>query len=122
MLGSTDMLVSGLALAMAMNMAAMKADAQQLARKELNNCFVEEHNKAVSEKKDSAAFNEQLASACTEKRKVYFDLVVKAERGFGSKQADAEEYANDEIQSIVDSIVGAFGENATSGAQLQKEK
>jgi hypothetical protein len=47
---------------------------------------------------------------------------VKAERGYGSKQADAEEFANGEIQSIIDSITSAFGDNSATGAKLQPEK
>lgn len=116
------MMVTGLALAMALNLAAMKGDPQDNARKAFNNCLVDEHNKAVSEKKSGAAFNEQVAGACTETRKAYFDLIVKAERGYGSKQAEAEQFANEEIQAVIDSITGAFGDNVTSGSKLQHEK
>lgn len=116
------MMVTTLVLAMALNMAAMKVDAQDNARKALNNCYVEEHNKAVGDKKSGAEFNEQLAASCTEPRKAYFDMIVKSERSYGSKQADAEEFANGEIQSIVDSITAAFSENASTGARLQPEK
>jgi hypothetical protein len=115
------MMMTVMALAMAMNMATMR-DVQDDARKALNNCMVEEHNKAVSEKKSGAAFNEQLSGACVDARKAFFDIVVKNERGYGSKQAEAEQYANDEIQTIVDSITSAFSENVSSGAKLQPEK
>jgi hypothetical protein len=100
------MTITGLALAMALNMAALGGDAQDNARKAFNNCLVEEHNTAVAAKKSGAEF----------------DMVVRSEKGFGSKQAEAEEYANDEIQSILDSITGAFSENVTNGARLQPEK
>jgi hypothetical protein len=115
------MTLSVMALAMALNMATM-GDAQDNARKALNNCYVEEHNKAVSEKKSSAEFNEQIAAACPEQRKAYHDLIVKLELSYKSKPADAEQYANDEVQSVIDSITAAFGENVTSGAKLQPEK
>ena len=115
------MMISGLIMAMAMNMAAM-GDKQDDTRKAFNNCLVEEHNNAVAAKKSGAEFNEQVAAACTETRKAYFDLIVKAERAFGSKQADAEQYANEEIQAVIDSITAAFGENVGSGARLQPEK
>jgi hypothetical protein len=116
------MMMTGLALAMAMNMAAMKGDPQDNARKAFNNCLVEEHNAAVSAKKSGSEFNEQLAAACADTRKAYFDLVVKSEKGFGSKQAEAEQYANEELQAVIDSITSAFSENVSTGAQLQKEK
>ena len=116
------MILSGMALAMAMNMTAIAADPQDVARKAFNNCLVEEHNKAVTEKKSGAEFNEQLAAACTETRTSYFNLIVKAEKSYGSKLAEAEEYANGEIQSVTDSITSAFSENVSNGAKLQPEK
>jgi hypothetical protein len=119
--GADDMITS-IVLAMAMHMAAMKADPQNDARKAFNNCLVEEHNSAVEAKKSGSAFNEQLAGACADKRKAYFDIIVRAERSFGSKQADAEQFANEEIQAVIDSITSAFSENASSGARLQPEK
>jgi hypothetical protein len=122
MLGSNDMMITGLAMAMALNMAAMKGDPQDNARKALNNCLVKEHNDAVEAKKSASDFNDQVAAACTETRKTYFDLVVRAELGFKSKQADAEQYAKEEIQAVVDSITTAFGDNVSTGAKLQPEK
>jgi hypothetical protein len=110
-----------MALAMAMNLAT-KGDALDNARKALNNCFVEEHNKAVVDKKSGAEFNEQMASACPEPRKAYHDLIVKLELSYKSKPADAEQYANDEVQAVIDSITAAFSENVSSGARLQPEK
>lgn len=116
------MIITGIALAMAMNMAAMARDPQDEARKAYNNCLVEEHNSAVSEKKSGSDFNKQVEGACAETRKTYFDIIVKAERGYGSKQADAEQYAKEEIQAVIDSITSAFGENVGNGAKLQPEK
>ena len=116
------MMITTLALAMALNMAAMKGDPQDNARKAFNNCLVKEHNDAVEAKKSGSEFNEQVAAACVETRKTYFDLIVKAELGFKSKQADAIEYANEEIQAVVDSITSQFGDNASTGAKLQPEQ
>lgn len=116
------MMITGIALAMAMNMASMNADAQEMARKALNNCFAKEHNIAVGEKKSGAAFNEQLAASCAEERKVFFDLIVKAELSYKAKRPEAEQFANEEIQSIVDAITAAFSENVGTGAKLEMEK
>ena len=116
------MIVTGLVMAMALNMAAMKADPQDDARKAFNNCLVKEHNDAVEAKKSGSEFNEQVAAACTDTRKAYFDLIVRAEISFKSKKADAEEYANEEIQAVTDSITAQFGDNVESGSKLQLEK
>jgi ABC-type transporter MlaC component len=122
MLGSNVMILTSLVMAMALNMAAMKGDPQDDARKALNNCLVKEHNEAVKAKKSGSEFNEQVAAACVDTRKTFFDLIVRAEMGFKSKKADAEQYANEEIQAVVDSITTQFGDNVSTGAQLQPEK
>lgn len=111
-----------LALAMALNMAATKADPMDDARKALNNCFVKEHNEAVKAKKAASEFNEALQAACQTERKTYFDILVKSERGYGSSQADAEKYAREEIQMMADGVTSAFGENRDNGGQLAEEK
>lgn len=111
-----------MAFAMMLTMAAAKADPQDDARKAFNNCLFEEHNSAVSAKKSASSFNEDIQKACAEKRKTYFDIIVKNERGYGSSQKDAEEYANEEIQAVVDSVTSAYGQNLESGATLIPEK
>ncbi len=116
------MILTSMAMAMALNMAAMKGDPQDDARKAFNNCLVKEHNEAVEAKKSASEFNDQVAAACVDTRKTYFDLIVKAELGFKSKQADAIEYANEEIKAVVDSITTQFGDNVANGAKLQPEK
>lgn len=115
-------MMMSLALAMALNMAAMKGDALDEARKGFNNCLITEHNEAVKVKKTAPEFNEAIQKACPTQRQTYFDMLVKSERGYGSKQADAEKYANEEIQMMVDGVTSAFGENASNGGQLAEEK
>lgn len=115
-------MIMSLALAMALNMAAMKGDALDTARKDFNNCLIREHNEAVKVKKSGSEFNELIQKACLTERQSYFDMLVKSEKGFGSKQAEAEQYANEEIQMMIDGTTSAFGENASSGGQLAEEK
>ncbi|RDV06856.1 hypothetical protein DXH95_05515 [Sphingorhabdus pulchriflava] len=115
-------MMMSLALAMALNMAAMKGDALDDARKGFNNCLIAEHNEAVKVKKSAPEFNEAAQKACPAERKAYFDMLVKSERGYGSSQKDAEQYATEEIQMMVDGVTSAFGENLNSGGQLAEEK
>jgi aromatic ring-opening dioxygenase catalytic subunit (LigB family) len=105
-----------------LSMAAMKADPMDNARKAFNNCMIEVHNKAVGEKVSPSNFLKTAESACTAERTTYHDMMVKAERGYGSSQKDAEAYANEEVQMMVDGIVSSFNENAESGAKLTPEK
>jgi hypothetical protein len=116
------MMITSLALAMALNMAAMKGDPLDDARKGFNNCLIREHNEAVKVKKSGAEFNDAIQKACPTERQTYFDLLVKSEKSFGSKQADAEKYANEEIQMMIDGTTSAFGENSSNGGQLAEEK
>jgi hypothetical protein len=47
---------------------------------------------------------------------------VKSERSYGSSLADAEKFAAEEIQMLVDSVVTSFNENVEGGAKLTPEK
>ena len=105
-----------------MAMMAAKADPQDIARKAFNNCLVGEHNKAIDAKSSPAAFNKDIQAACPTERTAYHDIIAKNERGFGSSVKDANEYADEETQSVVDSVTSAFGNNLESGAKLVEEK
>ena len=105
-----------------LSMAAMKADAMDNARKAYNNCMIETHNKAVGEKVSPSDFVKAAEGACTTERAAYRDILIKSERGYGSSQKDAEKFAIEEVQMIVDSMVSSFNENVESGAKLTPEK
>ncbi|MGL5837945.1 MAG: hypothetical protein ACRCY3_05520 [Sphingorhabdus sp.] len=115
-------MITGLALAMALNMAAAKSDPMNDARKAFNNCLIREHNEAVKGKKAASEFNDAVQNACPTERKAYSDMLIKSERGFGSSQKDAESYAREEVQMMVDGVTSAFGENRDNGGQLAEEK
>jgi hypothetical protein len=105
-----------------LSMAAMKADPLDDARKAFNNCMIETHNTAVGEKASPSAFIKTTETACTTQRSAYHDILVKSERSYGSSAKDAEDYANEEVQGLIDSVVSSFNENVESGAKLQPEK
>jgi hypothetical protein len=103
-------------------MAAMKGDAMDNARKSFNNCMIEVHNNAVSEKASPSAFIQTSDAACPTERAAYKEILLKSERSYGSSQTEAEKFASEEIQMIVDSIVTSFNENIEGGAKLTPEK
>ncbi|MGB5077937.1 MAG: hypothetical protein WBO17_10695 [Sphingorhabdus sp.] len=105
-----------------LSMAAMKVDPLDDARKAFNNCMIETHNAAVSEKMSPSDFIKKTETACTTERTTYHSMMVKAERSYGSTQKDAEQFASEEVQMLIDSIVTAFNENADGGAKLTPEK
>ena len=105
-----------------LSMAAMKGDPMDNARKAFNNCMIETHNTAVGEKASPSDFIKTSDAACPTERAAYKEVLVKSERSYGSTVADAEKFAAEEIQMIVDSIVTSFNENIESGAKLTPEK
>ena len=105
-----------------LSMAAMKGDAVDNARKAFNNCMIEVHNIAVSEKLTPTAFIKKSDEACPTERAAYKAILVKAERSYGSSLADAEKFAAEEIQMLVDSVVTSFNENVEGGSKLTPEK
>jgi hypothetical protein len=105
-----------------LSMAAMKGDAVDNARKAFNNCMIEVHNVAVSEKAAPSAFIKTSDTACPTERAAYKEILVKAERSYGSSLADAEKFAAEEIQMLVDSVVTSFNENVEGGSKLTPEK
>lgn len=105
-----------------LSMAAMKADLMDDARKAFNNCMIETHNKGVAEKMSPSSFTKAADEACIPERTVYRDILIKSERSYGSSQKDAEKFASEEVQMIVDSVVSSFNENVESGAKLTPEK
>jgi hypothetical protein len=105
-----------------LSMAAMKADPMDNARKAYNNCMIETHNKGVTDKVSPSDFLKAAEAACPTERTTYHSMLVKAERGYGSSQKDAEQFANEEVQMMIDGVVSAFNENAETGAKLTPEK
>lgn len=105
-----------------LSMAAMKGDAMDNARKAFNNCMIEVHNVAVTEKASPSAFIQTSDAACPTERAAYKAILVKSERSYGSSQAEAEKFAAEEIQMLIDSVVTSFNENVEGGAKLTPEK
>jgi hypothetical protein len=105
-----------------LSMAAMKGDPMDNARKAFNNCMIETHNKAVGEKASPSDFVKTAEGACATERAGYRDVLIRSERSYGSSQKDAEKFAGEEVQMIVDSIVSSFNENVENGAKLTHEK
>ena len=105
-----------------LSMAAMKGDALDNARKAFNNCMIEVHNVAVTEKVTPSAFIKTSDTACPTERAAYRELLVKSERSYGSSLADAEKFAAEEIQMLVDSVVARFNDNVEDDGQLTPEK
>jgi hypothetical protein len=84
--------------------------------------MIEVHNVAVTEKASPSAFIKTSDAACPTERAAYKAILVKSERSYGSSQAEAEKFAAEEIQMLIDSVVTSFNENVENGAKLTPEK
>jgi len=105
-----------------LSMATMKSDAMDNARKAFNNCMIETHNTGVKEKMSPSDFVKAADTACPTQRAAYKEILIRSERSFGGSQADAEKFASEEAQMIVDSVVSSFNENVENGASLTPER
>ncbi|PXW68469.1 hypothetical protein C7451_11759 [Blastomonas natatoria] len=105
-------------IAMAMTMVA--ADPVDTARKEFNDCLVKFTNESLDAKKPQSDFTKESATACPAEKAKLVELMVKAEMQYGGKKDEAESYANDETQMIIDSYVGSYGDFMASNTRHGK--
>lgn len=91
-------------------LAAAKADPQDEARKAYSNCLVDVMIVELDKGTGQSDFNKLIADACAETKATYHALIVKSERGYGSKPAEAEQYATEETQSIQSGKIDKYGQ------------
>ncbi|NJM49963.1 MAG: hypothetical protein HC843_03025 [Sphingomonadales bacterium] len=92
------------------------------ARKEYNNCLVELHNENVEAKTSASGFRKIADEGCAEERKKYTSIMIAEEKRYGSNQAEATDYANEEADGVAAYIKSAFAENADKGIKLVPEQ
>jgi hypothetical protein len=108
--------------AIMMAMATPKNDPVMIARKAYSNCMVDVTIASLEKKDAEAAFVEKAKAACPDEQAKFRSAVIASERGFGSKMADAEEFANDEVQGLIERYTGSYADYAKEGAQPTKQK
>jgi hypothetical protein len=106
-------------IAMAMSMAA--ADPVDTARKDFNDCLAKFTNESLDAKKPQSDFTKESSSACPAEKAKLVELMVKAEMQYGGKKDEAESYANDEAQMMIDSYVGSYGDFMASNTRHGKQ-
>ncbi len=111
----------GLTFALAMSMAAGKADPQDEARKAFFNCLVELSVENLDKDTSVSDYTKLAQEACVDKKTVYHDIIAKAERAY-SKPAEADKYANEEVQMIVDASTRDYGTFKQDKTRPVKEK
>ncbi len=111
-------LLAAPSLFMTANLAVQ--DAQEEARVSYNNCLVDEHNIAVQANMPVGAFEKDAASKCTAQRKAYYDIIYKTEKADGVSNSEADEYATEECNGVLEYIVREYAANLESKAELIK--
>lgn len=102
-------------LALAMSMA--QGDPVETARKSLNACLTTYTNEALDAKTPPGEFTKAASTACTTEKSAFVEALVKSEMQYGGKKTEAESYASEEAQMIVDSYVGSYGDYLSSSTR-----
>lgn len=105
-------------IAMAMTMAA--ADPVDTARKDFNECLTKLTNASLDAKKPQSDFTKESETACPAEKAKLIELMVKSEMQYGGKKAEAESYASEETQMMIDSFVGSYGDFLASNSRHGK--
>lgn len=108
-------------VAIILAMLAAKADPQETARKAFSNCLITEHNKAIEAKSSVSEFNKAAQGLCMPEKTAYHDILAKSERSYGSSAKEAEQFANEESQMMVDYITSAYSQNTASNSNMVPE-
>jgi hypothetical protein len=104
---------------MAMSMA--QGDPVESARAGYNVCLTKFTNESLKAKKPATDFTKESTGACAAEKTAFVEAMVKSEMQYGGKKAEAEGYAGEEAQMIVDSYVGTYAEFLANGLTHGKE-
>ncbi|GGB69301.1 hypothetical protein [Blastomonas aquatica] len=107
-----------LIVAMAMTMA--QGDPVDGARASFNACLTKFTNESLDAKKTPSEFAKESASACAPEKTALVNAMIKSEMQYGGQQAEAESYAGEETQMIIDSYVGSYGDYLSSNSRHGK--
>lgn len=98
-------------------MSMAQGDPVETARKGLNECLTTYTNAALDAKTAPAEFTKQSSDACPAEKAKFVEALVASEMQYGGKKAEAESYASEEAQMILDSYVGSYGDYLSSSTR-----
>lgn len=107
--------------AIALQLAASAAQPADEARIAFSNCVVDVAQEHLGRKDSAKLFEKAARTACAKKKAAYRDIILKEEKGFGSSDAEAAEYADEEVRGIIDVFVESYGSYLSTGTQPAKE-
>jgi len=102
-------------------MASSPANDMDLARKAYSNCVSENAVSYLDRKADSEEFSKSAILVCSAQKTSLLSAVVKYERAEGSSAAEAKEYAEEEVQMVIDDSIDAYSEHLTNNTRPEIE-
>lgn len=109
-----------LTLIVAMALAIAQGDPVESARDGFNTCLTKFTNESLDAKKQPSDFTKEASEACAAEKTALIAAMVKSEMQYGGKKAEAESYASEEAQMIIDSYVGSYGDYLASNTRHGK--
>jgi len=106
---------------LALTMAAYMADPIETAQKKFSNCLIDTVNEQLDAKAPQKTFEKAANAACEKEKAAFHSIVLKDERGYGSSQAEASQYADEEAQGIIDSFVQSYGDYVLNNSRPTKQ-
>ncbi|APG62682.1 hypothetical protein LPB140_07635 [Sphingorhabdus lutea] len=98
------------------------ADKMDDSRAAYAKCLTEFHNEQIDAGSSVRSFNQSVVEACAEQKAAFTKMVVASEKGFGSSTSEAEAYAGEEVQIMIDAITTQFQANIEEKTKIIQEK
>jgi len=104
----------------ALTMAVYIANPMEEALDSYNDCLIGKLLEHLDQKSTKKGFEKASETTCDKERQHFRKLVITDERDFGSSQAEAESYADEEVRGVINSHVENYGEYLKSGTRPQR--
>lgn len=115
------MFVTVTSVAAMLVMASSPAEDFELSHATYSDCIEENLVSHINNNADENEYNNSLSKVCQTEQKEYFTAVVKYQRSEGATEAEANEYAEEEIQMILDDSTSSYAERVENGTQPENE-
>lgn len=102
-------------------MASSPANDMELARKAYSNCVSENAVSYLDRKAAPDEFSKSATLVCSAQKSSLLSAVIKYERGEGSSASEAKEYAEEEVQMVIDDSIEAYSEHLANDTRPELE-
>lgn len=103
-------------------LAAFAGDPVDDARKGYSNCLVRYSIEQLEAKTSESQFKKSAKEACSDLRASYRAAIVKSELASKVPKAEAEKYADEEVDYILTVHIDNFGQHSADNTRPSEEK